>query len=73
MSLEEELRVSFKEPLSLIVTLIVIIVYLGLLLAYNFNDPRPTLFNMSPPLLYALLLWIVLSISVIIAAWRIWR
>lgn len=73
MSLEEELKVSFKEPLSLLLTAITVIVYVGLLLVYLFNRPDATLFNMSSPLLYTLTLWVALMVVVFVAAWRVWR
>ena len=73
MSLEEELKVSFKEPLSLLLTAITVIVYVGLLLVYLFNRSDATLFNMSPPLLYTLTLWVALMVVVFVAAWRVWR
>jgi hypothetical protein len=73
VSLEEELKVSFKEPLSLLLTAITVIVYVGLLLVYLFNRPDATLFNMSPPLLYTLTLWMVLMVAVFVAAWKVWR
>jgi hypothetical protein len=31
------------------------------------------LFNMSPPLLYTLTLWVALMVVVFVAAWRVWR
>jgi hypothetical protein len=73
VSLEEELRVSFKEPLSLLLAVITVIVYVGLLLVYLFNRSDATLFNMSPPLLYTLTLWVALMVVVFVAAWRVWR
>jgi hypothetical protein len=73
VSLEEELKISFKEPLSLLLTAITVIVYVGLLLVYLFNRPDATLFNMSPPLLYTLTLWIALMVVVFVAAWKVWR
>jgi hypothetical protein len=73
VSLEEELRVSFKEPLSLLLAAITVIVYVGLLLVYLFNRSDATLFNMSPPLLYTLTLWVALMVVVFVAAWRVWR
>jgi hypothetical protein len=73
VSLEEELRVSFKEPLSLLLAAITVIVYVGLLLVYLFNRSDATLFNMSPPLLYTLTLWVALMVVVFVAAWKVWR
>ncbi len=73
MSLEEELKISFKEPLSLLLAAITVIVYVGLLLVYLFNRSDAILFNMSPPLLYTLTLWVALMVVVLVAAWRVWR
>jgi hypothetical protein len=73
VSLEEELKISFKEPLSLLLAAITVIVYIGLLLVYLFNRSDATLFNMSPPLLYTLTLWIALMVVVFAAAWKVWR
>ncbi len=73
MSLEEELKIQFREPLSLVLLVITIAVYVGLLLVYYINRPDATLFNMSPPLLYTLTLWVVLMIVVFVAAWKVWR
>jgi hypothetical protein len=72
-AVEEELKVSFKEPLSLLLTAITVIIYVGLLLVYLFNRPDATLFNMSPPLLYTLTLWMALMVVVFVAAWKVWR
>ena len=73
MGVEEELEPSFKEPLSLVLLLIVVAVYVGLLLVYTFNRPDATLLGMSPPLLYTLALWAVLMVVVVVAAWKVWR
>lgn len=73
MSYEEELRITFRESLSIILTLIVVIVYLGLFAVYAFNRPDATLLNMSPPLLYTIILWFILIASLVIAAWKVWR
>jgi uncharacterized protein (DUF983 family) len=73
VSLEEELKISFKEPLSLLLAAITVIVYVGLLLVYLFNRSDATLINMSPPLLYTLTLWVALMVVVFVAAWKVWR
>ncbi|MEM3832044.1 MAG: hypothetical protein QW128_00370 [Thermoprotei archaeon] len=72
MSLEEELRISFKNPLSLILTVIAALVYILLLAIYQFNKPDPIAFGMSAPLVYALTLWIILVIIVIVSAIKVW-
>ena len=73
MSIEEELEPSFKDPLSLILLLITVAVYVGLLLVYTFNRPDVTLLGMSPPLLYTLTLWVILMVVVFVAALKVWR
>ncbi|MEM2223027.1 MAG: hypothetical protein QXR02_00650 [Acidilobaceae archaeon] len=72
LSIEEELKVSFKNPLSIVLTLIAVVAYLLLLAVYQFNRPDPTILGMSTPLVYAFTLWIIIVIVIIVAAARVW-
>ncbi|MEN2999228.1 MAG: hypothetical protein ABDH61_01430 [Acidilobaceae archaeon] len=73
VGLEEELRLSFKESLSLLLALLAIAVYVGLFAVYLNNKPDPVILNMSFPIAYALFLWLVLAAVVVVAALRVWR
>lgn len=69
----EELSVRLDNPLSLLLTAIVVLVYLALLLIYQFNKPDAVLLNMSAPLAVSLALWVVLAITIVVAAMKVWR
>lgn len=73
MALEEELKVNLKSPLALVLTALTVILYLLLFAIFLFNRPDPTIFNMSMPLLYALLLWVAIAIVVVVSAHKVWR
>jgi len=69
----EELGVRFDNPLAIVLTLIVILAYILLFAVYSFNKPDPTFLGMSLPLFYTMILWLIVSVCVVVAAWRVWR
>ncbi|MCS7107657.1 MAG: hypothetical protein NZ902_06115 [Acidilobaceae archaeon] len=73
MGLEEELRPSLKDPFSLILALVALGVYLALFAVYLNNKPDPVFLNMSFPLAYALFLWLVIAVAIVLAALKVWR
>lgn len=69
----EELRAELRDPLAIVLTIVVIAVYALLLLIYRINRPDPVFLNMSGPLLYSIALWLVLIVAIFVAAAKVWR
>lgn len=73
MGYEEELKVKFENPISIILTIVVVLAYILLFAVYLFNRPDPSILNMSLPLLYSLILWFIVAVAVVVAAVLVWR